>query len=482
MKFHSCDSIMNGIRDIGSRLELFTDGYLIDKMTNVTLRLHEPQKQPLNNSPLRGVYMTVIKDGDLYRAYYRDCHPAYNGPLHDGNPGEITCYAESRDGCEWIFPGLDIYNAVNCEGSTLRELPNNVILAGQTPFSHNFSPFLDPSLEVDKQERFKALAGLGNRPSVNGPTDGLHAFVSGDGIHWRKKSARAVIPFDPAWTNAFDSQNSAFWSSAEKQYVCYFRSMSYPGNLRGISRTTSPDFEHWTVPIPMNANLQNEHLYTNQTHPYFRAPHIYIALPSRYTAGVVGTRPTGNASCGSTDILFMSSRAGTSRYDRLFTEAFIRPGLEKARWEDRANYAALNIVPTGPAKMSIYHANSGHRYTLRPDGFVSVTADAVGGELLTRPLLFKGNILCLNYSTSAAGFIQVEVTDADSKSIPGFTLENMNPRRGDELEGVMVWENNSGLNSLVNRPIRLRFVLKDADLYGLRFKENCDFATLSEKN
>ena len=32
----------------------------------------------------------------------------------------------------------------------------------------------------------------------------------------------------------------------------------------------------------LKANFPGEHLYTTQTHPYFRAPHLYIALPTRF--------------------------------------------------------------------------------------------------------------------------------------------------------------------------------------------------------
>ena len=467
---------MNESIDIGTRRELFVDRYLIDRMRDVELHMHTPQMLPLAVHPVCGGYMTVIKDGDRYRAYYNSYRPGYNGPQHDGNPGEITRYAESRDGHEWTFPDLGLYEIATRYDKEFWNLSNNIILANQPPFSHSFSPFLDIRPGVDEQERYKALAGsVDYSRRMKAPDDGLHAFVSADGIRWRKKSCQPVIPYDPAWTNAFDSQNVSFWSEAEGQYVCYFRTWATPhGALRTISRTTSPDYEHWSRPVPTNPNLPGEHLYTSQTHPYFRAPHIYIALPTRYTAGRVGTKKVENAMSGSTDILFMSSRAGTARYDRLFTEAFIRPGLDAARWGDRSNYVALNVVPTGPTEMSIYHAHSGHRYVLRTDGFVSVRAGAVEGELLTRLLVFKGESLRLNYSTSAAGSVQVEVQDEQGKAIPGFALNDMTPRCGDELDATMIWGQSGDVSRLAGRPVRLRFVLKEADVFALRFREKSE--------
>mgnify|MGYP002410383589 FL=1 len=451
--------------DIADRLELFVDRALIDKLNGAELRLHEPQPMPLAASPLRGSYATVIKDGDLYRAYYRDMRPGYNGPRHSGNPGEITCYAESRDGHEWTFPNLDAVDAVSSRGK-------NVVLA-QAPFCHNFAPFLDTRPGVDPRQRFKALAGHPGQER-KATADGLHAFTSADGIHWEKAGTAAVIAYDKTWSHAFDSQNVAFWSEAEARYVCYFRTYkSGNGNLRAISRTTSRDFVSWDKPVATDANLPGEHLYTSQTHPYFRAPHLYVALPTRYTAGRLGEEKT-DAMLGATDILFMTWRAGSSAFDRLFTEAFIRPGIAPERWENRANYVAQNVVPTGPAEMSIYHSRSGQRYVLRTDGFVSVRAGAKKGELLTRPLAFSGDKLLVNYSTSAAGSLQVEVQSASGAVIPRFSLKDCSPIVGDEIQRAVVWNGAPSLDALAGKPVRLRFVMTECDLYSIRFQKGSD--------
>ncbi len=449
--------------NIGSRLEMFVDDLIIESMDNVEFRLHQPQRMPLPESPLKGNYATVIKDGDVYRGYYRGNDPGYKGPRdHSGHPGEITCYAESFDGHEWTFPDLGLFEV----NGTLN---NNVILAGQPPFSHNFSPFLDIRPGVDPGERFKALAG---HPGYqrDKKANGLHAFVSADGIVWKKAGEQPVIPYKKEWSHAFDSQNVSFWSEIEQKYICYFRGWETPhGKLRTIYRTTSPDFKNWSEPVAMNPNLPREHLYTNQTHPYFRAPHIYIALPSRYTAGRVGTENT-ESMLGSTDIMFMSSRAGTTSYNRLFTEAFIRPGLDPERWQNRANYVALNVVPTSDTEMSIYHHKSGRRYVLRTDGFISVRSGESEGELLTKLLTFNGNKLIINFSTAAAGSLQVEIQDADGKPVPGFSLEDCPVIVGDKIEHVVSWDGEPELSTLAGKPVRLRFVMLEADSYSLRFK------------
>jgi hypothetical protein len=225
-----------------------------------------------------------------------------------------------------------------------------------------------------------------------------------------------------------------------------------------MSRTTSPDFLHWTPAVAIAPNLPGEHLYTSVTHPYFRAPHLYIALPTRLLPA------RGN----STDILFMTSRGG-NKFDRTFLEAFIRPGLDPAKWRDRSNYAALNVVPTGPNEMSVYVRE--RRYVLRTDGFVSIHAAHEQGEFLTKPIRFSGRVLDVNYSTSAAGDVRVEIQDSTGTPIPGFTLDECSLLVGDEIQRSVAWKSGTDVSSLAGKAIRLRFVMREADLYSLQFHE-----------
>jgi len=432
--------------DLGSRRELFVDRFLIDGLSGVELRRHQPQLAPPMDEPADDMeYGTVIKDGDLFRLYTR----AGRGARFDGDTSEVTRYCESRDGIHWTRPSLGLHEI---DGTT----DNNVILHEKS-VCHNFSPFLDTRPGVPADERFKALAGVIYR----NPGGGLVAFASGDGIHWRKLRDTPVMT-----KGAFDSQNVAFWSEAEKKYVAYVRTFTAGvstdtewrlDGLRSVSRATSDDFLHWTEPVPLNPNFPGEHIYTTLTHPYFRAPHIYVALPTRF-------HPDRGSS---TDILFMTAR-GDRPFDRTFREAFIRPGLDPARWGNRSNYAALNVVPTGPAEMSIY-TTPFRRFTLRTDGFASAPGGADPGELRTRAVVFAGDELSLNYSTSAGGSVRLEIQDAGGTPVPGFTLEEFRPLVGDSIDQVAAWKSGTSLAALAGRPVRLRFVLQEADVFALQF-------------
>ena len=306
---------------------------------------------------------------------------------------------------------------------------NNVILALTPPFSHNFTPFLDTRAGVPVGERYKALAGTSR--------SGLVPFASADGIHWRRMREQPALP--PSSTTMYDSQNVSFWSTAEDAYVCYFRVFKrFPsGGVRWVARTTSKDFLNWTPPVEMTFGAAPpEHLYTNQTSPYFRAPHIYVGIAARFMPGrqvlttaeaeAIRVDPKYFQDCS--DAVLLITRGGGS-YERRFLESFIRPGIGPENWVSRSNYPALNIVQTGPAEMSLYvNKNYGQptahltRYAMRLDGLASLHAGYAGGEMVTRPVLFRGKALELNFSTSAVGSVRVEIQEADGTAVPGFSL------------------------------------------------------------
>jgi hypothetical protein len=104
------------------------------------------------------------------------------------------------------------------------------------------------------------------------------------------------------------------------------------------------------------------------------------------------------------------------------------------------------------------------------DGFASVHASMAGGEIITRPLVFEGKDLLLNFATSAAGSIRVEVLDVAAEPIEGFALDDALENFGDDLARVVTWKDGKDLSALAGTPIRLRFVMNDADLYAFQFQ------------
>lgn len=478
--------------ELGDRLELFVDHELIDQLDQTRLVLGRPQEKGIAlrfDQPWEKAanYVTVIKDGDLYRMYYRGCTLTADGEFDPAT--EVTCYAESRDGIQWIKPKLGLHE--------FRGSRDNNIILGPDPrrVSHNFSPFLDQRPGVSPAERFKAVGGVFNDNSAHVPTGvhaattgGLFRYVSGDGIRWELYSTEPIFK-----GYALDSLNCLAWVPAENNYAIYLRTWSEGGTpeqpafrgYRTVSRAVSPDFTTWSTPKPMTfGDTPPENLYTNGTHAYFRAPHLLVALAFRFQPeravlskaemaeyGVHHTQERGVS-----DAVLLTSRGG-DRYDRTFLESMIRPGSDRRAWSARNNAPALGVVPTGADEMSLYlvtHYTQPDcrlvRYALRTDGFASLEAPYSGGEALTKLFTFKGSKLVLNYSTSVAGSVRVELVDETGQPLPGFARDDCDELVGDEIARTVSWRGRTDLSALASRPIRLRFVMKDANLYSLQFR------------
>ncbi len=142
------------------------------------------------------------------------------------------------------------------------------------------------------------------------------------------------------------------------------------------------------------------------------------------------------------------------------------------------------------------------RLSLRLDGFASLHAPYGGGEMVTKPVTFEGSQLEINYSTSAAGSVRVEIQTVDGQAIPGFSLAECPEIIGDEISRIVSWgevpaplntgrdpkslaaesgvsyeakivpwEGHRDVSRLAGQPVRLRFVMKDADLFSFRFRD-----------
>ena len=485
--------------DIGSNRELLVDHHLIDQLQGTRLKLHHPRPAEVvikTDRPWEGEMgfgQTVILHKGRYLMYYQASNK--------------VCYAESRDGITWTKPNLGI---IEVDGSRANNLVGTS--AGEYLYAHETEPaarvFLDTRPGVPPAERLRAITlneGESANPSEEElsrkfspndrglwqgtPTDVI-PWVSADGKVWKRLGDKPMFRNNIYGT--LDGDFSLFWSETEGHYVMYTRYHTSPNRSvgrRSVARLTAPDLFHWTEFQPMSFGddgiIPENHLYINLTLPYFRAPQIYLAFPARLMVGrqslteeqarAAGIPEGGEIDCSET--VLMTTRGKGTRYDTTFREGFIRPGLGARHWKTRTTYALRGVVPTGENEISMYvtreaGTDSWHirRYALRVDGFASVNAPYDGGEMLTRLLTFSGSELVLNYSTSAAGSVRVEIQGPSGDAIPGYALEDAQEIVGDEIERLVAWKAGTDVSALAGKPVRLRFVLKDADLYSLRFR------------
>lgn len=507
--------------EIRDRRELFVDSHLIERLQGTArLRRHEPVPQGVvlvHDAPWEGnatAYHSVFRDGDLYRMFYR----AGSIAVRDGQiqPGpETLCYAESPDGIHWQKPVVGLHEFQG-------QRDNNIVLTRAQVDQWGATiggpaVFLDQNPRIPAAERYKLIL-TGKRPL------GMLPAGAADPLRWTVLSDSAVIT-----RGAFDAQNLAFWDAERGEYRAYWRYFTggattadewKPAGFRRIRTASSPDLLIWSEPQDLIiSGGESEHLYENGIHPYDRAPHLLIGFPVRYidrglggmTDGDDGNRPltakqardwspslralpefqqrvaraAGGERLGSalTETLFMVSRDGV-RFHR-WAEAFLRPGPERpGTWNYGQQFVAWRPVETpselpGGAPELSFFATEGYwtaagtslrRYTLRLDGFVSLCAGANLGELQTRPLIFAGNRLSLNFSTSAAGVVRVELQDIGGKPIAGFSRHDCDELFGDTIDRSVTWRGSADVAAVAGRPVRLLFELRDADVYSYRFQ------------
>lgn len=445
------------IPDVGSRRELFVDSALIEKLSGSAVqRLHRPAAREVvltTDAPWEGntcAYYSVFRDGDRFRMYYRGSH--WDSGAKRATHREVTCYAESRDGIKWTKPELGLFEF---DGSKA----NNIVLDGIG--THCFAAFKDGNPDCEPGARYKGIAR--GRPAGK---KGLYVFKSPDGIRW------SLIKDEPVITEgAFDSQNLAFWDGHIGRYREYHR--TFVDGKRAVMTSTSSDFINWAKPelLSYQAGIPAQHLYTNAVQAYSRAPHLLIGFPTRYLPDE-GQRvePT-----------LMLSRDKAGRHFYRWPDAVIPESAPEDRGGNRSNYMAWGMVeiPGRPNHLSVYASEAYYtgadsrlrRFEFRKDGFVSINADASGGELLTKPFIFSGSRLELNAATSASGSVRVEIQSADGKPFPGFAYTDCQPLNGDQIDAVIAWKPGAELRGLAGKPVRLRFRLEDADLYSFSFVE-----------
>jgi hypothetical protein len=449
-----------GVTNIASRRELFVDNALVETEQKVTYRLGQPRPENIvinTDEAWEGntcAYFTVFWDSSdsKYKMYYRG-----SGTTTDHGH---TCYAESTDGINWTKPNL---GKVTFDGNT-----NNNILNFRYG-SDILIPFKDTNPNAAADALYKGVVNAG---------DGLVMVKSSDGIDWTNvydEPAGGATKSITSEESGFDSQNLAFWDEINETYRCYYR-LNIDG-IRRIYTATSPDFINWTDHGELNyEDAPTEHMYTNQIMPYYRANHILVGFPGRYI-------PTkGGSLVHLIDGTFMASRDGYV-FNRVL-EAMIRPGRNSSKWQNRSNYIWWGLLETDSLsysdqkELSLYVNEDYYegvdapvrRYSLRIDGFRSVNAGYYGGYIVMRPVQFSGSILKVNYSTSAYGYIKVELQDENGNPINGYSEGDCPEIYGDEIDDVVSWNGGSDVSSLAGQTIKIKFILKDADLYSFKFE------------
>jgi len=450
--------------DVANRVELFADDFLIESISgDIRQTVHQPTPNDVvfsADAPWEGNtsgYYSLFRDEDRIRMIYRGWAHRPTKPVRALHR-ELTCYAESEDGLYFKKPDLGL---IEWQGSKA----NNIILDDNS--SHNFFAFRDDNPDCPPEARYKGIGGEKKE-------GGLFVYQSPDAIHWKKIKDEAVIT-----DGAFDSQNLAFWDSHAKLYRSYYRIFSKggtdggewkPKGVRAIRTSTSKDYVNWQsgTDVIYAEGTPEQHLYTNAVQPYYRAPHLLIGFPTRYLPDE-GER---------VEPVFMISRDGV-KFTR-YNEPVVPEAAPVDRAGNRSNYMTWGMfpLPGKPDEIAVYATEAYYglepgrvrRFTYRLDGFVSLQAEAKGGEVITKPLSWQGRSLEVNCAVDKDGSLKVELQDSVGKALPGYSLEDSDSFAGDNTAVKVSWNGKRDLSALAGQNLRVRFVLSNGDLYSMRFR------------
>jgi hypothetical protein len=378
--------------------------------------------------------------------------------------------------------------------------------------------FIDPN--APPEERFKL--GVRNVTETKEPGKfGLHLLASADGIHWTMKLRNVLNYWAPM--PHLDTENIIFWDPARQTYRAYARynlRPSWGGRSRAIAYGESPQLDG--LPFIENMRIVMAHdgldpriynpakgrevrmldYYTNATFRYPWAADAYLMFPSVYfhynseLGGAFADEQPANA--GVNDVRFAASRDGIT-WERFDRRAYVRLG-PAGSWDSKEIYLLHGIVPEGATRLRFYYFGSDRAHgwgrdernqrllraagvgpdldtsgvgllETRRDGFVAARAAYTGGEFTTPPVTFTGDELVLNLDTSATGEARVELRDELDLPIAGFMLQDCDLiHTANEISRVVRWRGRSDLSALAGRTVRVRFVLRDTDLYAFQFR------------
>ena len=456
--------------DIGHRKQLFIDDHAVESTEGVSRRLHRLERHPGNPvlvgdrpwerwlvSP-NGRAVLFDRETGEFKMWYMASH------MEEGAPGGFrykVAYAVSQDGAHWTKPNL---GQVDWEGSR----DNNLIPRGVNWMrrANVIKDLRDP----DPQRRFKMtyVDVFDGQPAIT-------KAYSADGVRWR------VNGDGKPWFRRPHNGNLLGWDPRIRRYVFYVRMRAAQNT---VGRAVSADFVTWSEPETVMAPGPDEpdlhfkglaaflyeDLYLGWLWVFERGAKEFVAAAAELAVsrdGIHWSRPFPGS--------FVLERGEGPAWDSALSIP-VAPVVHDQRiwcyyWGENMPYTvdAIRKVKDGWFRDGQRIQRATGLATLRLDGFVSLSAPGEG-SVTTRLLRTPGGRLTVN--ARVGGDLRAEILDGDGNVIPGYGVQQCNPVRGDSLRHAVTWGTGSDLVPRRKAGLRVRFHLRDTDLYAFQLKRD----------
>jgi len=498
---------------IGTDRQLFLDNFILDHLNGVKRELSAPQKAPepllsFTDLPWERVQFNpgtagVVHDPDdgLFKMWY--WQGLANEPF---NTSQVLCYAESKDALHWEKPLRD--DCLPFQDHTATNIVHPDISQSGLALNHDRSDAERKYLLVNWPPKTAA-----KRPPGSPRLSSVDA--SPNGIHWHNISEESPLPHH--------HEQKIIWDESIQRYIGYTQYTHHqnsPYRTRQIGRQESADFINWSpkefvLSADWDANLPPDLEMHDMS--VRKVGELYIGITSEFMA-----EP------------FWQEREGHNWRDQAFSRLGLYTSRDGKRWQrvggpepwvdtgspGDQDYGFACFTPAGelvhngnlvipysanPQKQSWLNQGSPTpsypseefdrrrlawqaRQALRPDpepkravgglilredGWARLVPEYETGQVYTKQFVFEGDTLRVNADCSY-GYLQVELLDPTLTPYEGFSAELCDPLIGerDQIWHTVRWQGKSDLRSLWNKPVRIRFTLREVSLYAFKFSES----------
>ena len=451
-------NVTNWPMKIDPKRQLFIDDYCISSTENLTRQFHQPTKYP-GNSLMPGVPVAVLYDNKSgkFRMWYN------------------MNYAESTDGIHWTKPDL------GPEGNRVFSGPGQV------------RGFIYNPDTTDPKRRYEAVIERRADEKIN-EKGGFYAYHSANGLHWKQQPERPIVRRaysnmnpGPFWAKGVGDTSIFRYDPVLKKYICDAKFNIYlpeekikqlgivqdhKPRLRLRAFMESDDLIHWSrerfLMFPDRLDPPDRQLYG----------HIGFVYESMWI-GMIRTMRLIPKGFKQVDIQLSYSRDGRHWSRPSQRKPFIPLGTDDSWDADYLGPAKIIPALVGNELWFYYFgARSANREDvndwsfgiglakLRRDGFASLNAGQTPGQIITRPMTFKGECLFVNVEVADGGWVKAAVLSRDSEPIESYTLDDSIALTEDITKGRMVWKSMKELAEPGDGHLRLVFQLKNARLYS----------------
>ncbi len=498
---------------IGTDRQLFLDNFILDHLSGVKRELCAPQKAPepllsFTDLPWEQVQFNpgtagVIHDPDdgLFKMWY------WQGLANDPfNTGQVLCYAESKDALHWEKPLRD--DCLPFQDHTATNIVHPDISQSGLALNHDRGDSDRKYLLVNWPPKTAA-----RRPPGSPRLSSVDA--SPDGIHWHNISAESPLPHH--------HEQKIIWDESIQRYIGYSQYSHHQNFLyrkRQIGRQESADFINWSpkevvLSADWDANLPPDlemhdmsvrkvgGLYIGITGEFMAEPFwqereghnwrdqafcrlgLYTSRDGKRWQRVGGPEPwVDTGSPGDQDYGFACfTPAGELVHNgKLVIPYCANP--QKQSWLDRGSPSQMYPPEEFERRRQAWQARQALQgdpetkravggLILREDGWAKLVPEYETGQVYTKQFVFEGDAVRVNADCSY-GYVQVELLDPTFTPYAGFSTELCDPLTGapDQIWRTVSWQGKSDLRALWNKPVRIRFTLREASIYAFQFFES----------